>query len=276
MAEIILGLATGRRVAFQVQEGGPECAWGPHFLLGVRKSGSSVLNNICQALARLNQRSFVPVGDIFFAANVVSGDWLGDPALRGLIRGGNIYGGFRDMPLALQGMPAFDAAAKILMVRDPRDALVSEYFSNAYSHSIPETTGSADAVTAQMLAKRQQALAQEVSGFVLGAAPAMNTTMQQYAPLLRDPRTLMLKYEDMVFDKATLIGHLCRQFGLQARPAQVAQILGWADKRPDTENPRAFVRKVTPGDHRAKLDTGTIARLNTVLAPSMALFGYHA
>jgi hypothetical protein len=272
MPEMILGLANGRRVAFEVQNAGS----GPYFLLGVRKSGSSVLNNICHALAQLNQRSFVPVGDIFFAANVVSGDWLGDPALRGLIRGGNIYGGFRDMPLALQGMPAFDAAPKILMVRDPRDALVSEYFSNAYSHSIPETTGSADAVAAQMLAKRQEALAQEIGGFVLGAARAMNTTLQQYMILLRDPHTLVLKYEDMVFDKAALIGHLCRQFGLHAREAEVAQILGWADKRPDMENPRAFVRKVTPGDHRAKLDSATITRLNAILAPSMAMFGYHA
>ena len=270
MPDITIALANGRRITFPIQEHGP----GPHFLLGVRKSGSSILNNICRALAQPAGRNFVSIGDTFFGENVVTGDWVSDPALRQLIRPGNIYGGFRDMPLALQGHPAFDSAPKLLMVRDPRDALVSEYFSNAFSHSIPDISDESDAVASQMLEKRQQALAQHIGTYVLEMAAAMNDTMVQYAALAAQPQTLVLKYEDMIFDKPALLAHLGQQFELPVRPAHAAQILGWADKRPLVEDPHAFIRKVSPGDHREKLDASTISRLNALLRPAMSLFGY--
>jgi hypothetical protein len=215
---------------------------------------------------------------------VVAVDWLNDPALRALVHPGNIYGGFRNMPLALQGLPLFDTAPKLLMVRDPRDALVSEYFSNAYSHSVPDPQDGADAVAVQMLAKRQQALSQHISEWVLRAARGMNNTMMQYASLLhrgQGPKreqapgsTLVLKYEDMIFEKPTLIRHLAAQFDLEPAPEHVADVMGWADQRPAVEDPRAFIRKVVPGDHLEKLDRPTIEALNTILAPAMSLFGY--
>jgi len=272
MPDITITLANGRRITFPIHEHGP----GPQFLLGVRKSGSSILNNICRALALKAGRNFVAVGDTFFGQNVVTGDWVSDPALRQLIQPGNIYGGFRDMPLALQGHAAFDAAPKLIMVRDPRDALVSEYFSNAFSHSIPDISDESDAVASQMLEKRQQALAQRIGAYVLEMAPAMNDTMVQYATLAAQPQTLVVKYEDMIFDKPTLIAHLGKQFELPVHPAHAAQILGWADKRPFVEDPQAFIRKVRPGDHREKLDAGTINQLNALLHPAMTLFGYRS
>jgi hypothetical protein len=270
MPHITVALANGRQIAFEVAPAGH----GPHFLLGVRKSGSSILNNIVKALARLDDRNFVDVGDTFFAANVLTTDWQSDPALRDLLRRGNIYGGFRDMPLALRGADLFDEAPKLLMVRDPRDALVSEYFSNAFSHNIPQQTGDSGEVTALMLEKRQQARGQDIADFVLHMAAAMNDTMMLYAPLVGQQPTLVLKYEDMIFDKRALIAHIGRQFSLAIRPGSIDHILGWADKRPTVEDPHAFVRKVRPGDHIDKLDAATIARLNEMLRPSMEVFGY--
>jgi hypothetical protein len=270
MPAVPITLAGGRRITFEIEAGGP----GPHFLLGVRKSGSTVLNSICQALCEMADRRFVRVGETFFDANVVAVDWSNDPAVRGLVHPGNVYGGFREMPVALRGLPMFERAPKLLMVRDPRDALISEYFSNAYSHSVPAAQDGADAVAAQILALRQQALAQDIGDWVLRAAGSMNHTMMQFAPLLGQDRTLVVKYEEVIFDKAGLIGHLSRQFGLAPTAAQVGEILAWADLRPEVENPRSFVRKVSPGDHTEKLDRGTIEVLNRQLAPAMALFGY--
>jgi hypothetical protein len=53
-------------------------------------------------------------------------------------------------------------------------------------------------------------------------------------------------------------------------------ILGWADIRPKNEQPTAFVRKVTPGDHREKLSSECIAKITETLRPAMDLFGYQA
>jgi hypothetical protein len=43
---------------------------------------------------------------------------------------------------------------------------------------------------------------------------------------------------------------------------------------PDAEQPTAFIRKVTPGDHREKLSPTIIEELNGVFADEMHLFGY--
>jgi hypothetical protein len=40
------------------------------------------------------------------------------------------------------------------------------------------------------------------------------------------------------------------------------------------EDPHKFVRRVTPGDHRVKLNPATIKTLNDLLAPVMETFGY--
>jgi hypothetical protein len=271
MPDVTISLTAGRQVSFAVPDGGegPTC-----FLLGVRKSGSSILNSIASALARLNGRGFVDVGHTFFTGNVLTGDWQRDAALQNILRPGVIYGGFRDMPLGLLNDKVFIGAPKFLMVRDPRDALVSEYFSNAYSHLIPERSGEAAAVTEKMLAQRELALSADIRDYVLRMARPMNRTMCLFAPLLHLPRLNTVHYEDMILCKRRLIRILGRHFRLKASDDDIAGILAWADEIPVAENPRAFVRRVVPRDHLDKLDEPTIARLNDVLRPAMSMFGY--
>ncbi len=271
MAAITITLQNGRDIPFEVATDG---SGPPGFLLSVRKCGSTITNNICKALAQMNQRCFVEVGDTFFWNNVRAREWQRDPALSGIVRPGVIYGGFRDAPAALFTNAAFTAAPKLLMVRDPRDALVSQYFSNAYSHPVPQQTGEFDSMTALMRAQREAALTRDIGAYVLAEAKGFAATMNQYAPMMAMPNLLVLKYEDVILAKPVLIGHLLRLFGMAATAAQIAQILGWADVIPTAENPQAFVRRVVPGDHAAKLDGETIARLDEVLGPSMRLFGY--
>src|SRR5262245_12809956 len=113
----------------------------PLFVLSVRKSGSTMLNNACRRLALHNNRSYVNVPETMFDHNIVVSEWIGDPALADLVLPGNVYGGFRNFPLALADRDVFHASRKVVLVRDPRDALVSEYFSNAFTHPIPDGEG---------------------------------------------------------------------------------------------------------------------------------------
>ena len=98
--------------------------------------------------------------------------------------------------------------------------------------------------------------------------------MLAYAPLLDSPTLTLLKYEHYIFRKSALIALVAERFGWRASPELVARILAWADSRPDVEDPKAFVRRVTPGDHKEKLKPETIARLNEILAPTLELFDY--
>jgi hypothetical protein len=117
-------------------------------------------------------------------------------------------------------------------------------------------------------------LAADIREVVKRRAKGMARDFEAYAPLLPLPNVLVLKYEDMIFRKADLIRHLARHFGMVASEQMVADILGWADKTPEEEDPRNFVRQVSPGDHRRKLDRETITHLNQMLAHAMAQFGY--
>lgn len=243
------------------------------FILGVRKSGSSMFNRVAQLLCRYNDCNYVDVAGSLFNKNIRVGEWVRDPSFGDIIRGGNAYGGFRTFPSGLTGNPTFGDGKKVLLVRDPRDALVSEYFSNAFSHSIPKKTAEGGA-RENLLAQREAALASPIDDYVLGRAKMMGRTMLEYAPILADPKLLLLKYEDIIFDKRKMIADVIDHFGWTLRKPQVDAILGWVDVKPDQENPKQFIRKVTPGDHQDKLKSETIVSLGQELDAAMKTFHY--
>jgi hypothetical protein len=271
MGQVTISLRNGRHISFDVDFGLEGTAY---FVFGVRKSGSSLLNTIARELARLNRHNFVNVGDRFFRQNVLIKDWLFDPALQEVLHPANVYGGFRNMPVAFSNIPLFERSPKVLIIRDPRDALVSEYFSNLYSHPIPEQTAESSDTKALMEGQRQEALKNDIDTYVVERAEKMARTIFEFAGIAKTSTTLLLKYEDYIFNKRQLISKLVEHFGWSVEEKSIVNILRWADIRPETENPRAFIRKVTPGDHREKLQLATIAKLNLILRPAMRLLDY--
>ncbi len=271
MTEITLELSNGRTVSFDVNTG---LAGPAYFILGVRRSGSSILNSICAALAQANGCHFLDVGGRFFFQNIPVPAWRRDPALPGLLHPGNVYGGFRDLPFALLETPLFLQGPKILLVRDPRDALVSEYFSSAYSHPIPGQDVPHAEVHEMMQRDRERARLRGLEEHVLRNAPLMGRTMLEYRAVANLPLTRLLRYEDCILEKSELIRTVAGHFGWRADEELIQLILQWADVLPATENPRAFIRKVVPGDHREKLAAGIIAHLDQILAEPLRVFGY--
>jgi hypothetical protein len=258
-------------IRFEVESNGHGRAF---FVLGIRKSGSTLLHRICASLARFNSVNYIDVAGTFFQNNTPVSAWVNEPALRKVLRPGNAYGGFRNMPMCFADTPTFSKASKVLLVRDPRDALVSEFFSNAYSHSIPERQNVDQGVTANILLERQKALQSTVEEYVLARVPLMRRTFLEYTSLTEDPNTLLLKYEDIVFQKREMIHAILRHFRWELGAHQLTQLLDKVDVRPTAENPTAFVRRVTPGDHKEKLSPRTIAALNSELREVIQLFGY--
>jgi hypothetical protein len=241
-----------------------------YFVLGVRKSGSSILNSMVTALAQKQGLPFVDIpGQLFKAGHKVD-DWQRDPGMASVIAGGNVYGGFRNCPTGLGMNATYIVSRKVLLVRDPRDALVSEYFSNAYSHSVPTEGDARD----QMLALREQALQASIESFVLERAPAMGRTLMEYAGAARDPQLKLYRYEEVITRKRALLESIGQHFGWRLDAGHLGKVLEWADVLPDEERPTAFVRRVLPGDHRNKLTPAVIERLNALLGEPMRVFGY--
>lgn len=274
MPSLRLQLLNGQTVEFPVADPAEPAA--TCFVLGVRKSGSSLLNSLIIELARLNKRPFLDIAGRFFEANVAEQDWREDPAVLQLIVAGQVHGGFRGMPPVLRRSPLWHKARKILLVRDPRDALVSEYFSTAYSHSLPQAEADEGGLRADLLAARAKARQTSVETYALDKAAALNATMSAYADVARDPLTRVFRYEDVILKKADWVRAMAAHFGWTAgSDAHIKNIMGWADVVPGEERPTQFVRKVVPGDHVNKLSPAVIGRLNQLLGTAMAAFGYH-
>lgn len=257
-------------VEFRIKQQQP--AW---FAFGIWKSGSTLLFQILTYLAQRNDANWVSIPDDLFQKNI---DFVGDYSSyipERLIQPGNIYGGFRIFPRSLAANPTFQAGRKVLMVRDPRDALVSQYFSFAKSHYLPEgDEKSGPRRDLQNVRKLMEQMA--IDEFVIQQAPAMNEAMLSYRALLADPQLLVLRYEDVIFSKSELLTILCEHFGWQVNAQDRADILHHVDIRPDKEDAGQFIRKVTPGDHVNKLKPETIAMVNQLTKEAMDTFAYSA
>lgn len=255
-------------VKFQVNE---KTSGPAEFVLSVRKSGSTMFNVVCKRLAAHNEVNFVDVPSGMFRHNMPASAWVRDPELNNLVFPGNVYGGFRNFPLAMADNELFRAGKKILLVRDPRDALVSEYFSNAFSHKIPQGEGGA---RERLLTQRRTAREQGVESYVLERAPLMRRTLEEYIPLLHEPDLLLLKYEDIIFNKSKMIDDVLAHFGWSCKPAFKEATIAAVDIVPDQEKQTEFIRKVTPGDHLEKLSASAIAKINHQMRDVLDAFKY--
>jgi hypothetical protein len=271
VARVTVVLESGQQVPFQVDKdlGGPA-----YFVLGIRKCGSSLFNKLAKDLASMNNRRYVNVAGRYFTKNIAPKDWIKDPANCDILYGGNVYGGFRLMPAAFASASLYREGKKLLMVRDPRDAIVSEYFSNAYSHSIPQRTQDAAPITELLEKRRREALDTTIDEYVVERGRSLLSAYLGYVNQLDSASMRVVKYEDYIFKKPDLIRLIASDFDMHVDDAQIATIMAWADIRPETEPPPACGRRVTPGDHREKLRPETIAKLNTIMKPAMDAFGY--
>jgi hypothetical protein len=256
-----------RNIAFDVVD---DPTKGIYYVFGVRKSGSSILNNITQALAEMNGIHYVDVAGTLFTKGIRVREWQRDVNMCALVRPGNLYGGFRDFPFGLAAQEAFSESKKMLMVRDPRDALVSEYYSNAYSHSVPK----AGETRGVMLSLRESALGTPIDAYVLERAAMLRQTLRDFTALKPDRCVKVIRYEDVITRKRELLYQLCSFYSWPISEAQADAIIGWADVFPEVERPTEFIRKVIPGDYREKLLPETLRSLNEFFASEMECFGY--
>lgn len=241
-----------------------------YFVFGVRKCGSSITNNMVNALAMAGGRQFIDIPGRMFDAGHRESSWGADPLVPDLIEPGLVYGGFRSFPDALRGHAKVLDAQSVLLVRDPRDALVSEYYSNAYSHSIPVE----GATRNDMERSRAAALTTAINDYVVAHAPALKETFRGVEWLSSIDSCWVVRYEEAIMDKRWFMRELCTRWNWRVDDQLISQILGWADVRPEKESPESFVRKVTPGDHKEKLPRETIDRLNSVFEHELMLYGY--
>ncbi|GJL92358.1 MAG: hypothetical protein DHS20C04_20170 [Hyphococcus sp.] len=166
------------------------------------------------------------------------------------------------MPVALAGKAASDKL--ILNLRDPRDVLVSMFFSWGYSHP---------GVDKDLRARLRS---EGLDEFVLRESAALKEKYELYVRnYLSLPDTILLKYEDFVLDRPAWLSAFLRLCDIDPEQRHYIR-LGKNNPAAKVREEDKFshIRKAAPGDHEEKLKAGTIAELNSAWANILPALGY--
>jgi uncharacterized protein YukE len=158
----------------------------------------------------------------------------------------------------------------VFVIRDPRDILVSAYYSFGYSHVFSVVKE----IREQQQQQRNAIRAMPIDDYVVGAAPSSLEHFQTIDRLARAcERGTVLKYEDMINDWEKFASGFTTYLDVSRKTLRRA----YKQCRPvENEDPAAHRRSGKPGGYREKLRTSTIAALNLILAPVLERFEYPA
>lgn len=161
---------------------------------------------------------------------------------------------------------------RIFQIRDPRDILVSEYYSFGWNHTDKDFTDKAKET-------RQQIQNQTIDEYLLDEEGATHRLCRRLKPLPRNLQAAnvrLVTYEEMVTDFRSWLAKVIEPF--EFSPLRESFLLKLYsvkyrnEFRPDPKNNHK--RNVAPGEHKRVLKPETIRELNRRLAPFLEAAGY--
>jgi hypothetical protein len=174
---------------------------------------------------------------------------------------GYFYGPFRSFNRGIRNIEDYKS---LLVLRDPRDVIVSSYYA-IYSHVTPLLEGK-QALRTRMK-RRKKELEQTVDEFVIDRLNSnsrfLNRYYEYHKELIGKPNVLFLKYEDMVENFDAWLDQLIEFLGMDIRQEFIDRVKAEVDFKVSKEDIHKHKRQVTPGDHKRKLKPGTIDLLNS-------------
>ncbi|MEO8440818.1 MAG: sulfotransferase domain-containing protein [Spartobacteria bacterium] len=246
------------------------------------KAGSMVLHRVLKDICELNRIRFYSPNksELPFEQMFAGEDFLA--------KNGGCFGPIR----FFVPTQALDEASIILHLRDPRDVLVSMFFSYCYMHA-----GEIEAHTGY----RKEVAEAGIDRFVLDMVGApfyeyrgdygigsrykkhVGTVLDRYQryldELLSRPNTTAVSYEEMVLSFPSWLEKIVGAFELkdpEETRSVVAQRHSNSVAAQEREDVWSHKRKVTPGDHREKLQSDTIRELDRIFGPVLDRLGYSA
>lgn len=227
----------------------------------VHKAGSEFASSVMRAIAKNSGFEC-----IHYAAYVFSGgklplryDQLGNWSKNLYPQNGYFFGPFRKYH---GGIPWLNDNPLIFHIRDPRDVLVSLYYSLKSSHYIPYANKKA---ALYMLQRRMTTAQMNIDEFVLNEAQRIKSEYLDYFNGFSSHNDICIsKYEDMIENFEDWFLTACRGIGVN----ESDKLIKLCQKmRPGSvvESEKKHKRQVTPGDHRRKLSKNTICELDSIL-----------
>jgi hypothetical protein len=238
------------------------------FAVGVVRGGSTLLHRVLLDLQPFSNRRLLPVSNTFFSDGVPFHNVIEDVDEL-FQQPGFIFGTFRWLPQRLH-IPALLTRKKILLVRDPRDMLVSAYYSCKESHPIPQ----AGKVRDSMERSRRRLQAMTVDEYARTSVDGLKSRYFNVMTLLTTRNILLRRYEDIIFNKGELVRDIAEFLEIDVSGDEMTAIAKRHDAFPDTEDPGQHIRQVKPGNFANKLAVSTVEEITFKLRAILAEFGY--
>jgi hypothetical protein len=159
-------------------------------------------------------------------------------------------------------IPEFEKIKILLVLRDPRDVLVSHYFSTRFSHPVLNND------FYDLKAKAEQLSIDEYVKFI---APDFKQRFATYLSWTGKPNVLFYRYEDLITDPQKFEKAFADFSDL---PVEKGEIVSEKDFVQEKEDQFAHKRHVHAGDHRNKLKPETIDWLNSFFGDILLQLGY--
>jgi hypothetical protein len=257
------------------------------FAFSPYKSGGTLLFNGLQLLAgedHLNV-AYKSYYDESYALHGDTVEWLNRSDHESLFSSPScIYGGFRDAdPFTAinQGPVRVDVTAKakalpgnsqfIFLFRDPRDCLVSLYFSHLRSHTTTSSLyTSAAAINAAKMSIDRRVIETTASCFHNFAQIVclLERVIESEIPFQ------VFAYEQIYSNQHSMFRKICSSMNYDLNYQRWNQLVNVSrisanplDVHPTSEDNARNIRKGTPGDHKIKLSENTIKLINKPLKP---------
>ena len=243
------------------------------------KAGSMVLHRILKDICELNRiRYYSPSKAQLPFDRMFAGDDF-------IAKKGGCFGPIR----FFVPTKAIADASVILHLRDPRDVLVSMFYSYCYMHAgeIEAHTGYRKEVAEAgidrfVLDMVGEAFYEYHGDYGIGSRykQHVGTVLDRYerylSELLSRPNTIAVSYEEMVLSFPSWLEKIVSAFDLKD-PDETRAVVAARHANSvaaGEEDAWSHKRKVTPGDHREKLQSETIRRLDQIFAPVLDKLGY--
>ena len=149
----------------------------------------------------------------------------------------------------------------LLMLRDPRDVIVSNYYSTAYSHSLPPNKSQKRIFIERRLNLQEMT----VDKYAIQSAHHFYQRYSDYCNyLLKDQKVQYLKYEDFIKNFDLWLRQLEQALGLKISQKDKKALLSLnGNNQKIAENKFKHIRKANPGDYKEKLNQKTQDFLNS-------------
>jgi len=158
----------------------------------------------------------------------------------------------------------------IFWIRDPRDILVSMYYSFGFTHTLSPNPE----IKQYQLRRRQHIKQLTIDEYAIRTAPELKTKFERIRALfdsLPAKARIVLKYEDMIDHYEQFF----RQLSTFVELRQGVKDEIFKQTRPlEKEDVSQHKRKGKPGDYKTKLKEETITTINKILDPVMRHFEY--